>query len=480
MKTQVISQNRFEVDHIGLKLQMKSVSPFRVVQELIANSFDEDTVKVINVSVKFERPYTVIIVEDDGVGFKDVADVFTMYKYSEKRKNTEKRGRFNLGEKQFFSLAEDGYVETGNHRISFKDSNRISETVETPFKGTKVFARIDWSSNIVRDILVNLHRLIVPEDKELFVNDTEVKHKVPVKKFVTQLWTLIEDHDTKIAKRVKKTTNVELFRVEDGEAWLYEMGIPVVKLIQNIDWHVNIMQKIPLSTSRNSVTESYLKDLYGSILNNAVELINEDDAGARWISTAMASATEQTAKSILVKQYGTDKIMIPSTTDYRANEQAIESGVELVKLNTLDRDTKNHLKEIGVLKYASDEFKTNFAQADNVEPNEKMIKFAEVVKLMAKDVIKKNIGVSFLSLKGSGTLADYGQNHMRFNVGVLGKSFFNQFSPEAIGLIIHELAHDKHSHDDGIAHLSHDYLHEMQRIAGLVGKVGISHWENQI
>lgn len=144
MKQQTISQNRFEVDHIGLKLQMKSVSPFRVVQEIIANSFDEDTVKNINVSIKFERPYVVIAVEDDGIGFKDIADVFTMYKYSEKRKDTEKRGRFNLGEKQFFSLAEDGYVETGNYRIKFQGSNRITETTSKPFQGTGVYARIDW------------------------------------------------------------------------------------------------------------------------------------------------------------------------------------------------------------------------------------------------------------------------------------------------------------------------------------------------
>ncbi len=57
-----------------------------------------------------------------------------------------------------------------------------------------------------------------------------------------------------------------------------------------------------------------------------------------------------------------------------------------------------------------------------------------------------------------------------------GKKAFDISNPTMIGIMVHELAHDRYGQHNGYAHLSHDYLHEMQRIAGIVGSKGIDYW----
>ena len=67
---------------------------------------------------------------------------------------------------------------------------------------------------------------------------------------------------------------------------------------------------------------------------------------------------------------------------------------------------------------------------------------------------------------------------MKIAIKTLGKKAFEVYPPSAniLGILIHELAHDKYGQHDGTAHLSHDYLHEMQRIAGICFSKGLEHF----
>lgn len=113
-----------------------------------------------------------------------------------------------------------------------------------------------------------------------------------ITKLLLQPVYILQNIRTKMVN-VFREEYIELYElIPDEKAWLYEIGIPVVKLHGSINWVVNVKQKIPQTTSRNVVSEVYLKDLYGAILNNAVDLIRTDDASATFVDIGMKLANK--------------------------------------------------------------------------------------------------------------------------------------------------------------------------------------------
>lgn len=469
---------RFEIDTEGFRIQMSSMKPWRIVQEIISNSFDEDSVK--NISVEIEQIGTKqiqVTIIDDGVGFEDINDIYTMYKYSKKRKKSDKRGRFNMGEKEFFVLAETGFVKTKNQMVEFKNDTRTTSQIDHP-TGTIVQGVFKWTGTDFQETLLKLHKLIVPDDKNLTINNTTVQKKHLLKKITFALPTLIEDEDTLQFRRVTKTCEIELYQTNKNERpYLYELGIPVHKLLHSIEWHINVLQKIPLPTGRDMVSEAYLKDLYAGILNNATDLINEENSGSKWVGVAMSESTPEAAKVVLKNQFGTTDIYIPSQADYHANEHVLETGGKLLTPGFMDGETRKHLKDLKILKISTDDFASDSSKRCNIiEPNVEMKLYERVTKMIAKEVLGKDIDVAFVD-SDSTHGAWYGHNTLTFNVGTLGKSFFTQFSPYSVGLIIHELSHDKR-HDEGenVPHFTREFISELERIGGIVGSKGIQYY----
>ncbi len=69
--------------------------------------------------------YVIIEVLDDSKkGFRDIKDSYTLYKDTYKRKDPEKRGRFNLGEKQVFSICDKAQVQTTTGTVIFDENGR--------------------------------------------------------------------------------------------------------------------------------------------------------------------------------------------------------------------------------------------------------------------------------------------------------------------------------------------------------------------
>lgn len=478
MNSKVV-ERRFEVDTNGFKLQMATIKPWRIVQEIISNSFDEDTVK--NITLDFEQignKKIKVTITDDGVGFEDINDVYTMYKYSKKRGKVDKRGRFNEGEKRFFVLAETGFVKTKNQMVEFEYDTRITSEIDHP-TGTIVQGIFNWTGTDLKETLPKLHKLIVPEGKTLTINNNQVKKKQLLRTISIALPTLIEDNDTKLLRRVTKTTQVNLYQVNSAEKpYLYELGIPVHKLLHSIEWHIDVLQKIPLPSGRDMVSESYLKDLYAGILNNATDLIDKDNAGSKWVMVSMSESTPEAATHVLKNALGTDKVFIESTTDGRANDIVKEMGGRTLPKGFLDRDTRSHLMEMEVVKSATDEFSpTEFENLKPVEITSGMEFVMELTKVVAREVINKNIRCTVVDTD-SEVKADYSQEFgLRWNSRVFDKEFFNTVSPEMVCIIIHELSHDKEG-DDCIksSHYSSGFVSEIQRIGGIVGYRGIQYF----
>lgn len=474
------TESRFEIDTLGFKTQMSEMPLWKLIQELISNGFDESSVSSITVNVKeFKDAKIHVQCIDDGNGFEDYRDIFTLYKDSYKRTNPNQRGRFNLGEKQFFAVAEFGSVYTRNLLVEFKDDERTIDTIVDGRKGTAINAIFVKPNNeSVETILDKLHCLIVPSDKTLSLNGINVEQKPLVKKFKSVLPTTIASEKNSKLVLVKRETDVILYRKNGSEpSLIYELGVPIQELQDDIQWHIDVRQKVPQTTSRDVVSDKYLQALYSEIARNTLDLITVDNVGNTWVSDALKKSDPETSKAILTKMYGTDKIIVEATNDYRANEKAMEQGFVVIKGSTLDSDVRNNLKNSNLLPYASKEFGTTFGDAKSVEPNENMLWFASIVKKIALDVTGKQIEVGFYSMRESDTGAEMSGNTMSFNVGRLGKKFFNNFNEQAIGLVIHELAHFIDDESCGqYAHLKMSFINNLQKIAGAVGFRGIGYW----
>ena len=475
---QVIVQRRVEVDLEGMRAHLKEMKPFRVVQEIISNSFDEDSAKEILCKIEqIGKGKVRITIDDDGDGFADFTDAYTMYKHSYKRSDTSKRGRFNLGEKYFFILAEQGLIMTSNKQVEFTEDKRTITDIDYQ-KHVHVEGVFKWTGEQVREILKGLHKLIVPEGKKLYINDVQVREMELVRVIEdVALYTMIENPEDKVMRREKKTTSVALYKLNSEEhPWLYELGIPVQGLRNNMLWHVDVRQKVPLKADRSTVSESYLQDLYGMIINNAHDMISEEDAGSKFVQIGMEQATKETAKDLLTKQFGTDQLYIPSSTDYHANEAVINSGGQLLPAGMLDRETREHLKDLDMLESSTERFGSTQAEfCKHTKQTEKMKWYADVVKHVAGDVLEELIAVDFVESDAS-LSAWYGSSTLTYNVKILGRDYFDDFTEQGVGLLVHELAHHRVGITDGIAHLSGDFVHEMQRISGIIGHRGIKHW----
>lgn len=474
---------KFEIDDKGFKTQMSEVPLWRLIQEIISNSFDEKAVTKIDCEIKYDKLDNVFMVEikDDGNGFKNIKDIFTLYGDSYKRTNPEQSGRYNEGEKRFLAVAQKGFVITKNTRIDFDDYGRKDSHVSNT-KGTVVsalFKRKDFEEESLEDIIRNIHRVAVPDGKELWVNDDFIEPKQLVKKFKAELFTVKASGPNSKLVQIKRETWVYLYKKIDEKPIIYERGIPVQELEESLQWHVDIRQKIPQTTDRNVVSDKYLHKLYSIITENTLDLITDNQSDSNWINDGLKFQKKpEVIKAVMRKKYGTDQVMIRSTTDSEANERAESNGVHLISGSELDPLVRENLKSLEVLKFAGQEYVTDhFETAKTVEPNEDMELFTKVVKAVARDTIHKDIKVEYVTTSRTNELAQYGQRTMTWNVKVCGgKKAFDILNPTMIGILIHELAHDKFGNHEGFAHLSHDYLHEMERIAGIVGSKGIDFW----
>lgn len=481
----VLSKDWFKVDTEGFKIQMMEIGIAKLICEIISNSFDEDSVKNIKVEIEKHGNVFHVKVNDDGDGFKDPKEIFTLYADSYKRVDPTKRGRFNLGEKQFIALCLDAYIKTGNKNVVFKGKNRKIKKLSKEFKGTEVFGRIKPETETSKDDVLNfLERIAVPNDKKLFVNGVEKLPIEIVKSFHAKLKTPIASKGKyqRLVNR-ERDTEVQLIGLssDDKEGWLYEKGIPICPLVDKIRWNINVQQKVPQVMERNVVNAGYLKSLYSAISENCIEMITNEDAGQGWVSDALESTSVNISRKLLEKRYGNENIII-SGIDYRANERAVELGNHLIGGNELSKEIKANLLSNGVLDYASKKFDIDEIEiAESVEENSSMKFFAEICKEVARDSINKEISVRFVSTTHTNELASYGGNRLSWNISSLGKNRFdNPDNPKLLGILIHELAHDKFGSNEGFAHLSNEYLREQERIAGICFSKGISYYVLQI
>lgn len=440
----------FEVDKEGLKQLQAGKPKHYLIRELIQNAWDEN-VRVVKLNLSLNKGLVGIDLEDDNKeGFKDLSDSYILFKETSKRLDPSKRGRFNLGEKQAFSICEKAKVLTTKGCIIF-DSKGRTQTSEKTKKGSIVSVWVKMNESEFNEMLEVIDLYIIPPNIDFYVNGIKKKSFDKFKSFKANLQTEISDG--KILRKTNRTTEINLY--ETNKSYLYEMGIPIMEI--ECEWSVDIQQKIPLTSDRETVSQSYLRDIFSEVLNNTYKDIDEESSSQTWIREGMCDnrIKKDAVDTILEKRYG-DKVVVADPFDSNSIDEAISHGFRVIRGNELSKEEWSNIRRFDSLQSSSKLFGQNVRGAKLVIPNKEQRIIEEFAIKLADRLLGISISVEFIKERDMVT-AQFGNQMLTFNISKLGKAFFKN-KLDTISLILHEIAHHKGNHTD---HSYHDALTKM-------------------
>ena len=169
------TNERFTISTEGMAELHKDRKPWALIKELIANAWDEDSADRCDVTIKAVKGGVLVRVEDNGDGFTDINDAFTLLAPSKKRSQINKRGRFNVGEKEIISVAISAKVITPGTTVTFPKAGgrRVDENKRK--RGTIVEATMNWKANIIPDTVAMLARFIAPDGETYIINGDDFR-----------------------------------------------------------------------------------------------------------------------------------------------------------------------------------------------------------------------------------------------------------------------------------------------------------------
>lgn len=443
-------KNLFSVDAEGFAELQFGRSPFSLAKEPISNSFDEDSVEHCSVTVeKRGHELAHLVFEDDGTGFSSIEDSWTLFRTTYKRELPDKRGRFNLGEKEILSVASKAIVESAGWRVTFsKEDGRKVGRIKNPRLGTKLELWVNWSKAEVENLLGDLKRINPPTRVAYQVNGEIVKTRTVWRRIEhVALETILLDRSTVPAmmRPTQRQTDLLIYPAyESEESMLFELGIPV----QPIDcpFHVDVQQKVPMNPNRDAVKNSWLQDVYAEVLNAVVDDLTETQVSEKWIRIGLedARSTTEVADKIRIKRYGQKALLWSSDTE--ANERAVGQGYVLIHPKTLSQAERAKFEDSG-LQHSSDVFGSEPSDYKIIEATQGMAHVRDFVIALSQEFVKRGllkvpVSVQFYYLFGDSACARGNGLTVAFNTARLGKAWFERgIAPDVIGIAVHELAH---------------------------------------
>ena len=204
-------KERFAVSHEGMREQHAGRAPWELVKELVQNAWDEaPNATVCQVDITSTGPETTrITVTDDGPGFADIADSYTLLRATPKRRDPNKRGRFNLGEKEFISVATCARVETAGHTVTFPAGGGRRVFRNKRIQGTVITALMPWNQAQAEDLRERL-AIFRPTGCALVVNGQEIPRREPLAVHSAILDTVLQDGPGEPVRRTRRRTEVHL------------------------------------------------------------------------------------------------------------------------------------------------------------------------------------------------------------------------------------------------------------------------------
>jgi len=453
-----MKNNWFVVDKNGLKQLQAGKSKTFIINELVQNAFDEN-ITFCKVDITRLTPETVQIrVEDDNPeGFKDIRHAYTLFADTYKRRDVTKRGRFNLGEKQVISICNNATVVTTKGTIVFDDEGRHEER-QTTEEGSIIFVEFDCTEDEYNELIEHTKLLIAPPNIQFIVNGTQIETKQPSHSFSCVLATEVLQDD--VMRTTNRKTDVHLIPA-NGESYIYEMGIPIVKT-DDCPWHIDIQQKVVLAVDREALRPFYYKDLYAEVLNVIYDELTEENCSETWVRIGMKHPRrikKETVQGVLNVRFG-DKFLSSNPFDPNANDEAIAHGYRVITGSEMSKDEWARAKEYGVVHSTTEIFGEKeelLGATQTVDINDEMKLWSKFCKKVAKDTLGINdLQVRYVDVsnkKAAYYCPESNPRSVTFNVHHLGKrKFFQSINERNLDLLIHELGHECGNHTEHSYH----------------------------
>lgn len=456
--------SRIEISTKGLAKLLANRPKSFALFELLQNAYDEDGVTEVNAAISYnsdERMIRITVTDDAPEGFKNLSHAYTLYAESYKKEFSEKRGRFNVGDKLIVAIAHEMTIITTKGTVKFSGDDRQVFPTDRRAKGSEIDVLIKGTKANFESILEDSLRLIPPTGIKTIINDRVVSRPIPVTTFTETLPTVIGED----LRPTRRLTTVEVFKPlgNDASGWIYEMGIPVVEIGDTFS--INIMQKVPLNQDRDNIQPSFLKLLRALVLNHTHNKLSQDDFVKPWVNQAVQDPHVETKAvgSYLDAKYGKDRaIFDPTATESMSRLQA--AGTVIIHGRNEASATWEKIREGGLALPAGQVMPTRVEQIKGHMPESEwtggMKHIAQLIEKIAPHLINHAIKVNFVNDIGSSFNACYGQHTLTYNVGRLGRDWFNHYLSESVlSLTIHELAHEFEEN-----HLSDNYYRSLCKI----------------
>jgi hypothetical protein len=321
--------------------------------------------------------------------------------------------------------------------------------------------------------------LLPPAGIATTFNGVTLSVREPLRVVTATLPTLIAD-DEGVLRPTQRSTTINVHHV-DGQAWLYEMGIPVVET--ELPYSLDVAQKVPLNADRDNVTAAYSRRLATLVLNELHDEIDSEVAAAPWVATALEdpNVDMRAVANVLHTRFG-EQIATIDPNDTESNSQAIARGYAVLHGGQFSREAWVNIRASGAAPSAGSLFptpRTGDGQAVRIDPaawTPAMRDVASLAQRLGRLLIRREVRIQMVEeLSDAGhILACYGGGQMTFAAKTLGRRWFDDWQSEAglakvVSLVLHELAHENESN-----HLAEGFYKSIERFSGTVAAKAIA------
>ena len=473
----------FDVDKEGLAKILERRGKEFLFYELISNAWDTNATEVKVNAVSVTRSKVQLTVEDDDPeGFKFLSHAFTLFAESEKKGDAELRGRFNLGEKLVLAMCDWAEITTTTGTVRFDEKGRTINPRMKRERGSIFIGSVRMTKPELGGALKKCELLICSRDVRYrkittTINGSPLPDRIYLDNFEAQLPTEIADVEGNL-RRSERKTRVEIYSVLDGEtAMIYEMGIPIVET--GDAWHVNIMQKVPLSADRDNVTPAYLAKVRALVLNAMAEDVTPEMASEAWVRDAAAhvAAVPEAVTAVMTARFGNKRVSY-DPSDPEANKLAVAAGYTVVHGGSLSSGEWANARKAEALLPAGKvtpsprPFSPDGAVLHLiVDWSHSMKQLSDYANRLAQRLIGKTVIVQFTddrSWKFNAAFSTGVVAQLTINLGILGENWFENGPTEEIDrLLLHEFAHAECSDhlDDAFAEAGFRLGAKLKRLA---------------